>query len=100
LLGPATSRPATDSVVLLNASAEPAEVSLTLLRADGRPLGPRELTGLDVPAGARLRVPLGEHTGGEAYAVLVDATAPVVAERFSYSGGAGDVASLMGIPLE
>jgi hypothetical protein len=37
--------------------------------------------------------------GGEAMGVTVTATGPVVAERFSYSSGAGDVASLMGIPL-
>lgn len=100
LLGPATSRPDTDSVVLLNAGAEQAEVSLTLLRPDGGPLQPGRLASLQVKASARLRVPLSEYTGGEAYAVLVDSSGPVVAERFSYSAGAGDVASLMGIPLD
>jgi hypothetical protein len=100
LLGPATSRPDTDSVVLLSASDEEARVTLTLLRPDGRPLEPQGLADLTVPGGARLRVPLGEISGGEAYAVVVDSTEPLVAERFSYSAGAGDVASLMGIPLD
>lgn len=99
-VGPATSRPDTDSVVLLNVSAEQAQVSLTLLRPDGQPVEPRGLARLNVAAGARLRVPLSEVTNGEAYAILVESSAPVVAERFSYSRGAGDVASLMGIPLE
>ena len=100
LLGPATSHPDADSVVLLSTSGDETRVTLTLLRPGGRPLEPPALANLKVGAGSRLRVPLGEITGGEAYAVLVDASAPVVAERFSYSSGAGDVASLMGIPLE
>lgn len=99
-LGPATSHPDADTAVLLNVSSERAQVSLKLLSAGGRPLEPRSLANLSVPAGARLRVPLGEITDGEAYAVVVDASAPVVAERFSYSSGAGDVSSLMGIPLD
>ncbi|HYP24898.1 MAG TPA: DUF5719 family protein, partial [Actinomycetota bacterium] len=100
LLGPATSRPDTDSVVLLSASADRARVSLTLLRPDGRAVEPERLQDLPLAAGTRLRIPLSEITAGEAYTVVVDSTAPVVAERFSYSGGAGDVASLMGTPLD
>lgn len=99
-LGPATSRPDTDSVVLLNTSGNEVTVSLTLLRAEGTPLTPAALQDLEIAGGSRLRVPLGEITRGEARAVLVDATGPVVAERFSYSGGAGDVASLMGTLLD
>lgn len=100
LLGPATSNPDTDSAVLLNTSGETARVSLTLLRAGGRPLEPNALANLKVPAGRRLRVPLSEITSGEAFAVVVESDAPVVAERFSYSRGAGDVSSVMGIPLD
>lgn len=99
-LGPATSKPDSDSAVLLNTSTEPATVSLTLLRDGGRPLAPASLANLKIAAGARLRVPLSEVVNGQAYAVSVDASVPVVAERFSYSRGAGDVASLMGIPLD
>lgn len=99
-LGPATSKPETDSVVLLNASSEAARVSLTLLPAEGRPIQPAALQDLEIESSGRLRVPLSELTAGEAFAVLVDADALVVAERFSYSGAAGDVASLMGIPLD
>ena len=99
-LGPATSNPDTDSVVLLSRSREDARVTLRLLRPDGEALAPEALADLQIAAGARLRVPLTEITNGAAYAVLVESTAPVVAERFSYSGGAGDVASLMGIPLD
>ncbi|HEX2058455.1 MAG TPA: DUF5719 family protein [Actinomycetota bacterium] len=100
LLGPATSRPEADAAVFLNTGTQEARLSLTLLGASGEPLRPRPLTNLRIAAGARLRVPLGEITGGEPYAVLVEATGDVVAERFSYSAGAGDVASLMGIPLD
>ncbi|HYO61364.1 MAG TPA: DUF5719 family protein, partial [Actinomycetota bacterium] len=99
-LGPATSRPDTDSVVLLNPGGERATVSLTLLRPGREPLEPARLSDLAIAGAARLRIPLSDLTGGEPYAVLVDASAPVVAERFSYSNGAGDVASLMGVPLD
>lgn len=99
LLGPATSHPDADSAVLLNTSSQAARVSLTLL-SGGRPREPRLLADLEVAAGARLRVPLSELTSGEAYAVVVESDVPVVAERFSYSRGAGDVASVMGIPLD
>lgn len=100
LLGPATSRPTTDSVVLLSADDEEATVTLTLLRPGRAPLEPPALADLTIAAGARLRVPLSEITDGESYAVLVESTGAVVAERFSYSAGARDVASLMGIPLD
>lgn len=99
-LGPATSRPDTDSVILLNTTGEDGRVSLTLWGANGRPLRPSSLSGLKIGAGSRLRVPLSEVIRGQPYAVLVDADVAVVAERFSYSGGAGDVASLMGTPLD
>ncbi|HEX2196606.1 MAG TPA: DUF5719 family protein, partial [Actinomycetota bacterium] len=100
LLGPATSRPDTDSAVLLNATPQDATVTLTLIGAGGRPLRPESLADLTLRGGARLRVPLNELTQGRPHAVLVEATEGVVAERFSYSAGAGDVASLMGIPLD
>jgi hypothetical protein len=99
LLGPATTRPETDSAVLLNPGAEPVEVSLVLFGADGEALRPRTLRKLPIAPGSRLRVPLGEVTRGDPYAVVVTAGGPVVAERFSYSRGAGDVASVMGVPL-
>lgn len=99
-LGPATSRPATDTAVFLNPGAEPVEVSLALLRSGGAALRPRALSGLRILPGGRLRVPLADATRGRPVGVLVEATGPVVAERFSYSAAAGDVASLMGIPLD
>ncbi|HEV2755685.1 MAG TPA: DUF5719 family protein [Actinomycetota bacterium] len=99
LLGPATSRPDTDSAVLLNPGPMDVQVTLEIMRADGRTLRPRALRNVPLSRGARLRVPLSDLTAGAPTAVLVTATGPVVAERFSYSGGAGDVASLMGLPL-
>ncbi|MDQ3981850.1 MAG: DUF5719 family protein, partial [Actinomycetota bacterium] len=97
---PATTRPETDWAVLLNPGSEQVEASIALLRASGPPLRPTALRTLRVGPGARLRVPLGAVTRGEPYAVVVSATGPVVAERFSYSRGAGDVASAMGVPLD
>jgi hypothetical protein len=99
LLGPATTRPETDSALLLNPGASDVEVTLELMRADGRTLRPRTLRNLPLRRGTRLRVPLSDITDGEPAAVMVTATGPVVAERFSYSSGAGDVASVMGLPL-
>jgi hypothetical protein len=75
-------------------------VSLTLLRAGGAALQPRTLRNLRIPPSARLRVPLSAVTRGEPMAILASATGAVVAERFSYSAGARDVASVMGIPLD
>lgn len=101
LLGPATSRPDTDTVVLLNPTGkDPVEVSLTLLRENGDPLRPKPLRGLVVNPASRLRIPLMEYTRGEPVAVVVEGSGALVAERFSYSGAAGDVGSLMGIPLD
>ncbi|MDQ3958529.1 MAG: DUF5719 family protein [Actinomycetota bacterium] len=99
LLAPPTTRPETDAVVVLNPGSQTAEVSLALLRTGGDPQSPDRLRGLAVEPGARMRIPVGELTRGRAVAVLVSSTAPVVAERFSYSRGAGDVASLMGVPV-
>ncbi|MDQ4025403.1 MAG: DUF5719 family protein, partial [Actinomycetota bacterium] len=99
LLGPATSRPAIDAAVLLNPGTTDVEVTLEVMRAEGRTLRPRTLRDIPLRRGARLRVPLSNFTDGDPAAVLVSASGPVVAERFSYSSGAGDVASLMGLPL-
>jgi hypothetical protein len=99
LLGPATSHPDADAAVFLNPGTAPVDVSLVVLLATGDVLRRRTLRNLPVAPGARLRVPLTDVTRGEAAAVVVRATGPVVAERFSYSGAAGDVASVMGIPL-
>ncbi|MDQ3914933.1 MAG: DUF5719 family protein [Actinomycetota bacterium] len=99
LLGPATSRPETDAAVLMNPGVAAVEVTLELMRASGRTLRPRTLRGILLRRDARLRIPLSDLIGGEPAAVMVTATGPVVAERFSYSRGAGDVASLMGLPL-
>ena len=99
-LGPATTRPDTDAAVFLNVGTEEAQLSLTLIGATGPALRPESLSNLKIAGGARLRVPLADLTKGEPYAVLVESTGEVVAERVSYSGSAGDVASVMGIPLE
>lgn len=96
-LGPAVVKPATDSVVLLNAGAEQATVSLSLLSTDGGPLEPAPLQNLTIKGGTRLKLPIGEWTRGKNISVLVTSDEDVVAERFG--SGETDVASVMGLPL-
>ena len=96
-LGPAVSAPETDSVILLNPSAEPARVSLSLRSSAGAPLRPAELQDVALKEGTRRKIPLGEWTRGRTLAVLVESDVGIVAERFGSRGD--DVASLMGLPL-
>lgn len=99
LLGPAVSAPGSDSVVVMNPSADTATVDLTLLPSRQRSRRPAELQGIEVPAGGRFKIPLAEWTAGSPVAVVVEADLPVVTERVSYSEERSDVAALLGIPL-
>jgi hypothetical protein len=84
-----------DSVILLNPTGERATVDVTLLRKDAGAIAPETLKGLTVKAGARLRVDLGELTGGQPTALLVTSDQPIVAERVA-NAGIGDVSAVLG----
>lgn len=100
-LPPATLTPSTDSVVVLNPTSERAVVSLQLFRRNGRPLAPRLFREIVVPGYGRVRIPIARLTSGSPMAALISSgNGPVVAERTSYSSRAGDVASVIGIPLD
>lgn len=95
-LAPASTRPTGDVVTLLNAGTDKASVSITLVRADGEPLHPSKLQDVALGAGSRIKLPVGHYTKGRPMMALVDATGPIVADRFAYSSADADVATLMG----
>ena len=97
LLPPAAPAPAADAVAIMNVGSEAVTLDLSFLAGSGRPRAPRELQGYELDPGTRVKLPVGEFTAARPRFVLVEATGPVVAERFS--SGAGDVASVMGVPL-
>lgn len=96
LLGPATAKPTTDSVVVMNPRPENASVSISLLQVNGPPLTPKELQDVTVPGGLRLKIPVGQFSAGRPLTALLRASSPVLAERFSFSEATGDVATVMG----
>lgn len=96
-LPPAVTAPDTDSVILLNPEAEDATVSLTLRGSFTAPASPGPLQDLNLPAGTRLKIPLGEWTRGKSMFVSVESDNAIVAERFGSRGG--DVAALVGHPM-
>jgi len=98
-LGPAAVAPQTDVVVVMNPGSTDVRVTITFLRRFGAPLAPAELDGVNVPSGARIRIPVGDTTGGAPAVALIEATGPVAVERFSYSDQTSDVAALMGVPI-
>jgi hypothetical protein len=86
-------------VTVLNLSEEAAvTVSVTGL-ADGQPLAVADLQGLEVPAGGRLAVRVGEHVERGGLPLLVEATGPVVVERGLYRVGGTGASTTMGIPV-
>lgn len=95
----ATLSPSTDVLVLMNPGGDDAVIDVTLLRRNGRPLSPGDLSGRRLASGGRLEINLARWTASEAVAALVTASAPVVVERVSYSAIPDDVGSVMGIPL-
>jgi hypothetical protein len=99
MLGPPTLTPTTDSIILMNPGARATRASISLLRPDGEPIEPAEITDLELGPGARRRIPVGEFTGGRPMVALVSAESPLLAERFSYSAGDSDAAAVMGMPL-
>ncbi|MDQ4026708.1 MAG: hypothetical protein M3214_01465, partial [Actinomycetota bacterium] len=99
LLPPAAIEPSTDAVAIMNPSSRRAEIDVSFLRAEEEPLVPQELQGLVLRPGSRVKLPVGDFTAGRPMIARVAASEPVVTERFSYSDGDSDVASVMGLPV-
>jgi hypothetical protein len=97
-LGPAVARAARDHIAVMNAGSHAARVRVRL--ATGRrSVSPPSLRAVRVPAGLRVTIDVSRWTGGEAWAVLLSADEPIVAERRAGSRSEADVAAVMGIPL-
>jgi hypothetical protein len=96
----ATLNPSTDTVVVMNPGSEPATIDLELLFDHGSALQPGPIQGRQLEPGGRLKIGIGEWTNLETALVRVTSTAPVVAERFSFSEVPNDVGSVLGFPLE
>jgi hypothetical protein len=93
---PPSTRPTTESLTVFNPGAERAVVSVTLVRAVGGPKRPESLQDVRLEPGGRTKFPIGQFTKGVPMMAFVDATAPVVADRFAYSSADGDVAAVGG----
>lgn len=100
LLPAATLNPSTDTVVIMNPGSAPATVDLKLLFASKGPASPPDLQGRAIPPGGRVKIGVGQWTNRETAMISLISTAPVVAERFSYSEVPNDVGAVMGFPLE
>jgi hypothetical protein len=98
-LGPGSFDPTRDSVFVLNPTTANARVSLKLVSDNRGPRAPAALQHLKIRAGTRAEISLQRWTSGEPVVVLLSSDQQVVAERFSYSRSAHDVAALMGRPL-
>lgn len=98
-LPPATLRPTTDTVVVMNPGSAAATISMTLMDATGGPQSPPELADLRIAPGGRVKIGLGDWTDGRPAVAILQATQPVVAQRFSYSSVFEDVGAVMGLRL-
>lgn len=98
-LPPATLEPATDTVVVMNPGSQATTISMTLMDSAGGPQSPAELADLRIAPGGRLKVGLGDWANGRPAVVILQATQPVVAQRFSYSSAFDDVGAVMGLRL-
>lgn len=96
----ATLNPSTDTVVVMNPGSAPATIDLELMFEGKAPVAPGPLQGRELEPGGRLKIGIGEWTQLETALVRLTSTAPVVAERFSYSDVPDDVGAVIGFPLE
>lgn len=99
LVAPAAVEPGADAIAILNPSTEEASVTIRLLDRRGVEIALVGLEPIDIGPGGRVRIPIARWTKGRPALVFVEATAPVVAERFSVSRAQADVATIMGVPL-
>lgn len=100
MLPPATLRPVVDDVVIMNPGSRDAVIDITIRAQNRRPIDPGSLQDKTLAPGARLRIDVARWTRLRTAMVTVTSTAPVVAERFSYSDVSGDAGAVMGYPLE
>ncbi len=96
---PATIRPGSDSLIVVNPAPDDATVSVELRFADGDEATPDELQGVVVPSAGRSRLTLARFTEGRPVVAVVTSDVPIYVQRTSYSSALGDIASVMGIPL-
>jgi hypothetical protein len=99
MLGPATMTPTTDAIALMNASARPARVSISLLRPDGDAIAPKELQSVRIDGGSRVKLSVADYTNGRPMVAIVTSDEPVLAERYSFSASDADVGAVMGLPF-
>jgi Family of unknown function (DUF5719) len=92
---PASFHSKLDNLVLLNPGSHGTRVFISLVRASGKPLNPDSLQEVKVGAGLRVRIPLTRWTRSGPAVADISASAPIVAERWSYDGT--DVADVMGV---
>ncbi|MDP1819868.1 MAG: DUF5719 family protein [Acidimicrobiales bacterium] len=92
--------PARDEfITLLNVSiGDPVTFSITGL-ASGQLLAVQGLQDVDLPAGGRVSIRLGDHVEREDLPIVVTADGAVVAERGLYRVGGDGLSHSMGIPL-
>lgn len=95
-LGPATVSPTGDSITIFNPGSTRAVASVTLIRTDGGPKRPDALQDVELEPGGRIKLPVGEFTKGAPMLALIDATAPVVVDRFAYSAEESDISAVAG----
>jgi hypothetical protein len=84
-------------VVVLNPSNKPTKVSVTAL-ASGVPLPIEGLQDVDVPAGARVALRLGDHISRADLGLTVNANAPVFVERDLFWVKQPLISATIGIP--
>ena len=95
-IAPPSTRPTAESLTILNPGTENAVASVTLVRAGEGPKRPAELQDVRLEPGGRIKLAIGRYTKGEPMMAFVDATGPVVADRFAYSESDGDVTAIGG----
>ena len=85
-------------VTLDNSSTQTAHVRFTAL-AQGQPLAVEGLQAVEVPAGQRVAVELGQHINRADLPLLVESDVPVVAERGLYAASGIGLSLAIGVPL-
>ena len=83
--------------MLFNGGTAPATVSMTALAA-GQPLEVEGVQDINVPAGRRVAVRLGDHVARDDLPLVVTASQPVFVERDMYAVGTPGLFAMVAIP--